>query len=1320
MDFVTSVLNQSYKNWELIIVDDGSTDSTWESLSGINQKDSRISIHKLDINQGVACARNTGFRLSKGQYVVFLDCGDELTPYYLVEMSNTAKCNPDAGWIYPVSLQIGFINRLWSYWDFSITDNLMRSCQPVTSLINRKMFEFLGGFPEDFKHGYEDWDFWLSAIKAGYHGKFLRKILFMYHKVEGSRSNKIHNNINREYQTKLKIINKHSEFYIPIRDREKEILKSQLRIDAQLINSEYVRNFEKHLLKNKTSTMPVTSGSNKKQKGLNVQFYVQNSVHWPMYENLYNYLKNRPEVDKIIICLPSMTQLLGAQNFDNVKNIFKIDAIFTTHPREVRADITFIASTVQGKVKGCGKVVSIGHGTISKGFFFSDNVWVKRENWVDLLCVPGDYAKNQYQKILSTKVAATGMPKLDTIFSGTHNRENLCNQLNLNPENKIILYAPTFNIDLSSAYDFVGRITELSASDRYILIKLHGTTLGNTVMKYKEIASLHKNILFIDDPNIAMYIGGADVMISDVSSAFMEFMALNKPIILYNNPKRSNYHGYNTDDIEWKWRDLGTECDSFDELKYKLPKILGLGDDKGQIRQAYAKQLFADLEGNASRKVWQETLKIINTESQVDVATISLVLVLTESNIFAVRDQIYTAGIMARLPVELILILNGNTASLQRKINYIKDFNEYINLKIVEAPEKSSNEAAKMLGFNEAEGEIILSIDENVQLFSNFDFALEKSFRHNPELIGLTGMSTLPDTESYYPQFTQNPDNISTVELSYEVINRHKGTEIRPVTLSNTPPLFAFRKEAIKNLTHSSYTELTAKLIGKDFVLSLSLLYNEMHPDDYNVIKNFWNIYNTLPIKERILNTKTILNFNIYPDFAERLWKDLKIAEEPFGKMSPYIRQSLLGRFYNLAFKQEVLTSFPDRPELAFLKQEIDIIQHLQKLKTNCSILSNKIRNSRELSSSLIEHSGAANNSKRALFYFFKNVHIPILIPIYKKLKQNYPEIEIAFGYMKYAPQIRAGFTDKELKILVNFNEKMYAAPQDFNPDITFIADSVYPWVKDCGKLVHVGHGVLSKGQYYTDTETARREEQADLVCVPGTYHEQIMKQVITTPVIATGMAKLDALFDNNVNRQTVLKQFGLPAGYRYILYAPTFNDELSATPFIMDKINAVIPDEQTILIIKLHSSAKLDYKTMYQNLVQKDKRVIFADELDITPFLALCDLVISDVSSAMMEFAALDKPLVLFNNPNWKSYPSYNPDDLEFKWRDIGIQVINLDEMKEAVKESLSNPDEFSEKRKFYTDQLFANKYEGKAADRTIEAALTLLSNNVKIKGAA
>ena len=189
--------------------------------------------------------------------------------------------------------------------------------------------------------------------------------------------------------------------------------------------------------------------------------------------------------------------------------------------------------------------------------------------------------------------------------------------------------------------------------------------------------------------------------------------------------------------------------------------------------------------------------------------------------------------------------------------------------------------------------------------------------------------------------------------------------------------------------------------------------------------------------------------------------------------------------------------------------------KHLQSLNTS----NHNYSCSKTATCSPVHLPLSISKSRRVMFYFFKNVHIPILIPIYDKLKNKYPDIDVAFGYMHHAPQMRAGFAPDELKKLQDFGEQLYSKPQDFAPDLTFIADSVYPWVKGCGKLVHVGHGVLSKGQYYTDTAIARREEQADLVCVPGSYHADIMQRIISKPVVATGMAKLDALFDEHLRQ---------------------------------------------------------------------------------------------------------------------------------------------------------------------------------------------------------
>lgn len=1096
----------------------------------------------------------------------------------------------------------------------------------------------------------------------------------------------------------------------------------------------------------KADLLPANSRHSPHHKKFAVQFYVYKNVHWPMFEELYKFIRGREDVKEIILCLPDLVQL-GSHNHEFIERLMALDATLVSRPR-TDVDVTFIADTIAGKVAGCGKLVNVGHGTISKGYYFTDSVWTDRENWVDLLCVPGQYAQGQLKKILATKVVATGMPKLDPVFGQRYDREYLCKKFNIDRDQKIILYAPTFNIDLSSVFNFADDFHKLARKDSCVLIKLHGSTLPYLVSQYRKTAENTPGIFFIDDPNLAPYLGGADIMISDVSSAFMEFMAMDKPVILYNNPNRANYHGFNPDNIEYKWRDLGVEVSSLEEARKTLNTLIEHGDDKrSPVRKTYASELFSDLSGNASANVWEETRKVIEASSKEQIPWFSIIVCLMPENLFAIRTLVDKIQFYSVMPLEIVIVVKDVNEDVQQYLEMLYKFSQFNKINTVYVDSKVNIESMKISGLHEAKGEYLIYAEDNVNLYKNFDYILFKTFEANPTNHVLTGL-----TISDYPginceEYIPIPKDMVPARYAYELLNKYKAAQTQKLNIDYIPPLFAFSKK-MANIDNFRKPSSFATFIIKNIHICLSLFYTTFPLNDMQIIKNFFKQKHDIPVDAKLEILKTIKQNYNFPDLNEHLIFDSLKAGIPRKDLVSHVWPSLYMRYYDVAYKKKLLTAFSDFPSIKnILRRDISLINKMIKSDKNLlpddnfrtdnlsglhkvqdykvpkkesprppgddwkedSNINYKPGNLGDISRKIsFEYGkGKRQDCPRVMFYFFKNVHIPVMLPVYKEFKKLYPDVETAFGYMQYAPRIRAGFTPDELEKLKAYGQDMYATPQDFKPDITFIADSVYPWVQNCGKLVHVGHGVLSKGQYYNDTETARREEQADLVCVPGKHHQKIMRRIISKPVMATGMAKLDDLFAGKINRQKVVRRFGLPGNKKYILFAPTFNDELSAIPHVREDIVRIIPEKDTFLLIKLHGSTREEYKNMYKNLPSKDSRVIYADDLDITPFLALADVLVSDVSSAMMEFAALDKPVVLFNNPDWEKYENYNPADIEYKWRDIGIETTSIEEMRDAVAACLENPGFKSDKRKEYTDLLFANKYDGRAAERVVKMAM-------------
>ena len=88
---IDSVLAQSCRNWELIIIDDGSADNTSSIITEYLQKDSRISLLSNEKNIGVSATRNRGIEFAKGNWIAFLDSDDIWTPYKLEKQIETAQ-----------------------------------------------------------------------------------------------------------------------------------------------------------------------------------------------------------------------------------------------------------------------------------------------------------------------------------------------------------------------------------------------------------------------------------------------------------------------------------------------------------------------------------------------------------------------------------------------------------------------------------------------------------------------------------------------------------------------------------------------------------------------------------------------------------------------------------------------------------------------------------------------------------------------------------------------------------------------------------------------------------------------------------------------------------------------------------------------------------------------------------------------------------------------------------------------------------------------------------------------------------------------------
>lgn len=224
-------------------------------------------------------------------------------------------------------------------------------------------------------------------------------------------------------------------------------------------------------------------------------------------------------------------------------------------------------------------------------------------------------------------------------------------------------------------------------------------------------------------------------------------------------------------------------------------------------------------------------------------------------------------------------------------------------------------------------------------------------------------------------------------------------------------------------------------------------------------------------------------------------------------------------------------------------------------------------------------------------------------------------------------------------------NESIYTSNiqevSDFENDVIIVPGNEVPHYLR-GFKVQIFHGLAGekKGHF-------RIRKYFDLYLTQGPYFtnrfKNLAKKFKDFDVIETGWPKLDLLFQHKQSysdeKQNLLKKHNAK---RIVLYAPTFSPSLTSAIALQNEIFE-LADNDTLLLIKFHDLMDKKVMSDYKTICEKTANAKIISDNNITKYLILSDIMISDTSSVVYEFLLLDKPVITFNS---------NSENI--KWKDI------------------------------------------------------------------
>jgi CDP-glycerol glycerophosphotransferase (TagB/SpsB family) len=265
---------------------------------------------------------------------------------------------------------------------------------------------------------------------------------------------------------------------------------------------------------------------------------------------------------------------------------------------------------------------------------------------------------------------------------------------------------------------------------------------------------------------------------------------------------------------------------------------------------------------------------------------------------------------------------------------------------------------------------------------------------------------------------------------------------------------------------------------------------------------------------------------------------------------------------------------------------------------------------------------------------------IDILYPLQKEAEDEGVNDILWYVHEKRIP-------DFPLKDSVNWTNSMQKV-YDFFPDAVYVPGNIVPYYLR-GVKIQIFHGYAAEKK---DHWIIRR--YFDTYFTQGPYFTRKFKQLSYKykdfEVLETGWTRQDWISDHrssfDIEKNELLQKYGKK---QIVLYAPTFSPKLTSLPLIKDALIKLIKEKDVLLMMKFHPLTSQEWIDEYRQLANEHDNMIFVDDISVTKYLLMADVMISDTSSTIYEFLLLNKPVItlraISKDIYWKNID--NPEEL-------------------------------------------------------------------------